>query len=189
MPITQPGLMGALAPSLASAALFGITTPQIALGVSNGLLSWLPAIQVVTIDVGVKGVGSGTIALALPPPVLQTALLSSLPSNGIAGAMMPTLATGLANGLSQGLSQGAILTQHPIVGVGTAVCKFVAPPATPFMLAAMSGSGLIGTLAPSIASAIGDALFQVFAAFSIVLPIVGTPSQIPFVGVGTGRIV
>ena len=189
MPITQPGLMGALAPSLASAALFGITTPQIALGVSNGLLSWLPAIQVVTIDVGVKGVGSGTITLTIPAPVLQASLLSSLPSNGIAGALMPSLATGLANGLSQGLSQGAIFTQHPIVGVGTSVCKLVAPPATPFMLAAMAGSGLIGTLAPRVASAVGDSLAQVFAAFSIVLPIVGTPSQVPFAGVGTGRII
>ncbi len=188
MPLTLPGLVGAISGGLISGSMAGMAVPQIASGLANGILSWIPTVQVVTADAGVLGAGSGLLPFLLPPPAVVAAMLAGVASAGLSGVMAAPAATGLGMGIAQGLAQGLITTVHPSVGVGTGIAKLVFPPAIPFLLAGLASANLTGISAPLVATAVGTALSAVFAAFIMPIPIVGAGSPSPSSGVGTGKI-
>jgi len=188
MPITLPGLIGAITGGGASGSLAGMSVPQIALGLATGIMSWLPTVQVVTADTGFLGAGTGLLPFIIPPPTLVGAMLAGVASAGLTGVMAAPAATGLGNGLVLGLAQGLITTVHPSVGVGTGIAKLVFVPPIPFLLAGLASADLTGPSAPLVATAVGTALTTVFAAFTAPIPIVGAGSISPSAGAGTGKI-
>ncbi len=156
----------------------------------TGVTLWTASLTVVTTDVGTLGAGVGLGPCAIPPSLLLPSLLSSLPSAGVKGVSMPSLATGLALGLSLAFtSQGVVTTIHPSVGAGTGICSFPGPSAVPFMLSGFAAAGLTGSSAVQMATGIGVGLDVGFGAFSLPIVIVGPPSPSPSTGAGTGKIV
>lgn len=188
MPITPPGLIGAITGGLASGSMAGMSVPQIALGLATGIMTWIPTVQVITVDAGLLGAGAGLLPFIIPPPALVGAMLAGVASAGLIGIMAAPAATGLGNGIALGLAQGLITTVHPSVGVGTGVAKLIFVPPIPFLLGGLASAGLTGMAVPQVATAVGTALTTVFAAFTMPIPIVGAGSPSPSGGAGTGKI-
>lgn len=189
MPLTPPGLSGALIPSLAASLMLGPAMPQLAQGVANGTVFWASqAATVTSVDTGTLGVGASFVPLIVPPPLLLANLLIAFTANGMLGPMAPLEATGLSIGLSLGLAQALLVGIHPTVGLGAGVAKITGT-AIPSMIAGFVSAGMKGPSAVQQATAIGMALDLTFAAFVLPIPIVGPPSIVPSAGVGTGKIV
>jgi len=190
MPVTPPGIVGALVPNLLAVALVGTDVPKYASGVAAGLVRWIPSIRVTTTDAGSAGVGSNVpLPLPVPSPLLIPNLTLGMTSMGLIGPFMPVLVTGLANGLSVAFAQMLVKTTHPTVGTGSGVAKFVAPPATPFMVQGFSSVGMVGPSAAQKAGALGIGLDRTFASLVVPVAIVGSASPTGASGVGTGNIV
>lgn len=176
-------LTATIAASLAT-PFKGVAIPQFALGVSSGLMLWLPQLVVQTVDTGTLGVGSGVAPFALPSIYLTEVLLQSYAENNQIGPQAPIEATALGQGLALALAQGVMTTTHPSVGVGTGVARVYGPPAFPSLMQGFAVAGLVGQGAGSKANAISTALVKALAAFTSPIPIVGPSS--PTVGGGTG---
>ena len=188
MALTPPTLAGTLIPNLAATGHLGVSMPQFALGVANGVLQWFQVLVVATADTGQLGAGAGVVPLIVPQPVLLAAMSSTFPASGITGIMAPLTILGLSNGLSLGFAQGQVLTTHPMIGVGTGVCTFKGPPAVPSRLAGFASAGLVGTGMVQIATALGVALTTVFSSLVLPTPIAGAGSPASGAGTGTGKI-
>jgi len=191
MPLSPTALAtGFLAPSMLSVGNTGSGVPPMVRGVAAGVTNWLTSqMQVLTVDTGVLGVGTGVAPLLVPPPLIIPAMLTGFASAGLLGISASVTATGLANGLSAGLLALALVrTNHAGVGVGAGVAKFLGPPAKPAILQGLKASGLSGPNLPKLAQAIGTALDIVFAALVMPVPIVGTPTPVSGSGVGIGQI-
>lgn len=190
MPLTPPGIAGVLTPALLGTGNFGISVPQLALGIGTGVTLWTAALTVVTVDAGTLGAGVGAIPCLIPPPLLLGGMLAGFASAGLAGISSPLLATGVAVGLSIAFpTQGVITTFHPTVGVGAGVCTFPGPSAVPFMIAGLASVGLVGPNVVQIGTGIGLGLDLSFSVFLIPIPIVGAPAPSPSSGAGTGKII
>lgn len=190
MPLTPPGIAGVLVPALVGTGMLGSNVPQLALGVGIGVTLWTKALTVATVDGGTLGVGAGILPCVIPPPLLIGGMLTGFPSAAISGVSSPLLATGLGVGLATAFAtQGLITTVHPTVGVGTGVCTFPGPSAVPFMIEGLTSAGLTGSNVTQLATGIGMGLDIGFAAFTVPIPIVGTPSPVSSAGTGTGKIV
>jgi len=188
MPLTPDGLTATLTAGLASAGNIGAKVPQLAAGVAAGVMTWNATFKVITVDAGTAGVGTGILPCAIPQPLLLLSLLSGLAATGNVGVRLPLLALGLANGLATGFLQGLITTQHPSVGVGTAVAKFVGASAVAGMISGFASVGMVGPGPTKIATGIGIGIHTAFAAFTIPVPIVGSASPIGASGSGFGVI-
>lgn len=189
MPLTPPGMSGALIPSLAASLMLGSAMPQLAQGVANGTVFWASQAAVVTsVDVGTLGVGASVAPFIVPPPLLLANLLIAFTAQGMLGPMAPLECTGLSVGISLGLAQAILTGIHPTVGAGAGVAK-ISGTAIPSMLLGFASAGLHGPGAIKQATAIGMALDLTFAALLLPIPIVGPPSIVPSAGVGTGKIV
>lgn len=189
MPVVLPAIVGTLTSNLMAAGLLGTDVSKMATGVANGLQTWVPTIQVVTVDAGTLGAGSGTpLPLVVPQPVLFGNLQSMIAAAGFVGQSVPQLATGLSNGLSQAFLAMLVTTQHPGIGTGTGVATFVAPPAAGPMVGGFASASLIGEAAPRLAAAIGNALDMTFASLIVNVVIVGSASPTGGSGAGTGKI-
>lgn len=189
MPITPPGLVGAILPNLAAVAMIGTSVPQLALGVATGVTLFNTAMKVVSVDVGTLGVGAGLGPVVVPPPALLGAMLTSFLATGIHGVMAVPLATGLSTGIALGFAQGLIVTVNTGVGLGSGVAKFIPGPGPPAMIAGFAAAGLIGISAVQLATAIGLALTITFAALVGPIVITGPPSIVAGSGAGIGQIV
>jgi len=190
MPVVPPAIVGLLFPNMASTGNIGGGVAKFASGVAGGLAVWIPKIQVITIDSGSLGVGSGgPMPLVVPSPLLYANLLTGSASFGILGPMDPLLELGLANGLMAAFTGMLVKTTHPGVGVGAATAKFQAPPAIPDMIAGFSAAGLVGDGPVKKASAVGMALDITFASLVMPVPIVGAPSPSGGAGAGFGQII
>jgi len=189
MPLTPPGLIGPILSNLVSTGHIGIATPQLAAGVAAGVMYWSPLVTVISVGAGTLGVGVGIIPFVVPPPLLLGSMAIGFASSALIGIFSPLTIVGLSTGLALGLIQGLVLTIHPTVGLGAGVCKFVAPPAGPLMLAGFASVGLIGLSAIQLANAIGMALDLTLLALVLPTPILGPPSILPGAGVGIGKLV
>lgn len=189
MPITPPGLLGAILPAITATGMIGTAAVQLATGVATGITLWNPLIKVISVDTGLLGVGAGTGPVILPPPVLLGAMITSFAGSGILGTMAVPLATGLSLGIALGYAQGLIVTVNTGVGVGAGVAKFIPPPAVASMIAGFAAAGLTGTSSIQLATAIGLALQIAFAPLVGTVAIVGAGSPLPGAGAGIGQIV
>lgn len=190
MPVTVPGLMGALIPNLVAVSMLGTGAPKYARGVALGVTYWVPKIRVITVDVGTFGAGKNApLPIVVPLPILYANVVAGMTANGLAGTLMPVFALGLSNGLSLGFSQMLVNTTHPTVGVGTGVAKFLGPPAFSSILQGFTDAGLTGTMLPKKARALGMALDATFVSLVMPIAIVGPGSIVPGTGAGFGNII
>jgi hypothetical protein len=189
MPLTPPGLTGAVLAGLTASGFIGTAASQLALGVATGIVTWATSAAIVTsVDTGTLGVGAGTIPLVVPPPLLLGNLLVGFTAMAQIGVMAPVECAGLSIGISTGLAQGLVVTVHPGVGLGAAVVK-IAGVSVASMITGFAAAGLHGTSAIQHATAIAMGLDLTIAELVLPSPIVGPPSIVPFAGVGTGKIV
>lgn len=189
MPITPPNMTAAIAAGISSSSFTGISVLQLSAGIANGILLWLPFVQVQSIDTGTAGAGATALPLVVPPILLQNALLATYAAAGHLGVFAPLEANGLALGLSNGFAQGLIQMSHPGVGSGTGVTKFLGPIALPYLVEGMNSAGMTGTFTVMKAQAISQALSIVLQALTIPVPIIGPPSPVPANGVGIGKVI
>ena len=190
MPIALPAISGVLTSNLFAAALIGTDTPRLASGIANGVVFWVPTIQVTTVDAGSAGVGTGVpLPWLVPQPLLLALLTANIPPAGFTGLFAPSLIIGLANGLATAFLSMLVSTTHPTVGTGAAVAKFASPPAAGPMNAGFKAAGLVGDAAPRLATAIGLALDSTIASLVIPMVVVGSASPSPSTGTGTGKII
>lgn len=188
MPLTPPGIAGAIIGNLAATSILGMSVPLVATGLASGLMQWVPTITVLATASGTAGVGVGVLPLIVPSPTLIGAFGASFPASSIVGPLAAPVIAGLSNGLSLAFLQGLITVTHPIVGAGAGVAKIVAPPAIPFILSGFASAGLTGISVPLVATAIGVGLTTVFNALAYPIAIAGPPSPSPAAGVGVGKI-
>jgi len=189
MPVSPPGIIGAIVPSLVSCACIGVGTPKYANGVAQGLVRWIPLVKVTTVDGGTAGVGTNVpLPLIVPTPLLYANLLSGMLSQGFHGIMMPAFVSGLSTGLAISFFQMLIKTNHPVVGIGSGVARMQAPPAFAAISAGFSAAGMTGPGSVRAARALASGLDRTFASLLIPIAIVGPPSVSPGVGVGFGSI-
>jgi len=186
MPLTPPGLSGAIMGGLSSASFTGTNLMDLARGIASGICNWISAMVVTTTDVGAPGVGTGVMPLIVPAPSIQAQVLSGLSSQSFKGTSLSSLSQGLGTGLNIGLMMGIIQTTHPSVGVGTATPKFTAPPLGPLIMAGLLGAGVKGTEMSKLANGIGSGVENVFSSLVLQVPIVGSIAPIsgPMTGVG-----
>ena len=190
MPVTVPGIFGALMPNLLATGHLGLDTPKLAIAIATGVATWVPQIVVQTIDAGTLGVGKGVpIPLIIPQPILYGALLAGDASFGLLGILTPIMTLGIANGLVLGFLQMLTNTVHAGVGVGSGVARFIAPPAGPTMVGGFASAGMIGEDAAKKANAIGQGLDTTFASLVLPVVIVGAPTPAGGAGVGVGNII
>jgi hypothetical protein len=190
MPVTVPGIMGAVLPNLVSVAMIGTGTPKYSKGVALGVSYWIPKVKVNTVDVGTAGAGKNVpLPLVVPPQLLYANILVGMTANGLAGILMPVFALGLANGLAMAFAQMLVSTNHPTVGVGAGVAKFSGPPAYSSILQGFKDAGMDGDKLPKKAKALGMALDVTFASLLLPVAIVGPPSISPGGGSGFGSII
>ena len=190
MPVTIPGIVGALVPNMAATGQLGSKMPDLAVGIANGLVKWLPSITVITVDAGSLGVGSGgPMPLIVAQPLLYLNLMAGDAAFGFFGPMSPLLTLGVANGLVLAFAQALIKTTHPGIGAGSGVATFRAPNSIPLMIEGFAAAGLKGDGPTKKASAIGTGLDATFASLVVPIPIVGSASPAGGAGAGFGQII
>ncbi len=189
MPVTTPGIFGAVYPNLVSVGVLGSDGPKLARGIANGLVRWIPQVRVSTTDAGSAGVGSNVpLPLIIPAPLLYPALAAGMAAQGLLGIFVPVYLVGLSNGLSLAFTQMLVKTTHPGVGTGAGVAKFSAPPAASSMRQGFFEAGLKGESFTKKATAVAMGLDIVFASLVLPVIIVGSASPSPGTGVGSGSI-
>jgi hypothetical protein len=123
--------------------------------------------------------------MALTPPTLYSAFAANRASGGFAfnGQLFDLFALGLSNALSswavgqpQNLALSGIATG--LLGGGSVTGKLIVPPSIPLMLGALTGAGVSGQLAPSLATVVALGISQAFNTSGQYSGIV--------IGVGTG---
>lgn len=190
MPVTIPGLVGALMPNLLSTGHLGLDTPKLATGIATGVATWIPQIVIQTVDSGSLGAGKGVpIPLVVPQPALYGALVAGDAAFGLLGILTPLMTLGIANGLVLGFAQMLLNTVHAGIGVGAGVATFRAPPAGPVMVAGFQASGMNGEDAVKKANAIGMGLDTTFASLVLPVSIVGSASPAGGASTGVGNII
>lgn len=189
MPITIPGVAGPVGASITATGNIGVGAPQLAAGITTGVVLWTPQIVVMTVDAGTAGVGSGGPIPVVIPGSIVGAMISGFAAFQLLGVQSQLLATGIANGLILAYAQGLIRTTHPGVGLGAGVATFRAPAAGPSMIAGFKSAGMLGSSLERMALAVGQALDVTFANLVIPVPIVGPTSPTGASGVGVGNII
>lgn len=174
--------------SLAGVGLVGISTPTLAKAIATALVSWGQSRSVSTVDVGTVGVGVGFLPLIVPLPSFYAALLSQAKAQGMDGVFTPLFLAGLSQGTTAFLANGIIATQHPSVGVGTAIATVGGPPSPPICLQAFASLGLTGETSLRLARVLGFSLDAVIPSTPYPLPIVGSPSPTSTGGSGVGSV-
>jgi hypothetical protein len=189
MPVTPPGIIGAIVPNLVSVAFTGTDVPKYANAVAQGLVRWIPLVKVSTVDVGTAGVGVNVpLPLPVPTPVIYANLLIGMAAQGFNGPFLPVFCQGLSNGLALAFLQMLIRTNHPSVGAGAGQARFNAPPAASSMLAGFASAGMNGPSTAQAARSVAICLDRTFASLVIPVAIVGPSSPSASSGSGFGGI-
>jgi len=185
MPITVPGVMGVLVPSI---VFTGPGVFKYSKGVAIGLTKWARTIQVSTTDTGTAGAGTGILPLIVPQPLLFGHILAGMKNQKLLGLLAVPFIVGVSTGLNLAFLQMVINTTHPSVGAGAGLASFKAPPATPFILEGFKLAGMKGDGTAKKARALAFGLDKSIASLVIPIPIVGPPSPSPSSGVGSGSL-
>jgi hypothetical protein len=177
-------LTGTIESALRGVSLNGFSISQLASGVAQGVFLWVQSLVVPMNAVGLVGVGSVSFPFTVPPGGLNGTLTANLAPFG---TMAPILAQGLGIGITAGLATGLIIGAVPGVGTGTAIVRFQGT-AVPHIVAGFASRGLVGTQAPILAQAIGAGIDTFFAAYTLVVPVVGGSGAYPSTTIAIGRI-
>lgn len=189
MPLTSVGLASKVSPALLSCGFTGVNVPQLSLGISTGVCTWLSSSAVSIAGVGTFGVGGVSTPLVVPSVLLTPNFVNGFAGSAIVGTWAATLATALGVGLSQGFAQGLITAVFPSVGTGTGVAHLVYPPPDSFLTAGLASAGITGLWAPVFAHGVSVGLSATFASLFVPVAIVGPSSPTASSGVTTGKIV
>lgn len=188
MAYTPVGGAIVIASSLLSYAHIGPGAIKLASGIASGLDTWLHAVPITTVDVGVVGLGVGIIPLIVPLPALLAAVTIGFTSQGILGPMAVLTIPAIATGLTQAFIQAQVITQHPGVGLGACVVRFGSLSAVQPMIQGFATQKMTTQGSIKLATAIGMAIDIVFAVLTLPSPIAGPAGPLPFAGVGFGNV-
>jgi len=190
MPVTSAITTPLFLANLASSALVGISTPQLALAVATGFEIYCGSgLMVNSIDVGTLGAGAGLgVGMILAPPALIGSFTSTFAASGLLGIMAPSLIIALATSFSLVLAQAEVITVSAGVGVGTGVSSLIPNPASSLAAytAGFAAAGLVGLSSIQLITAISLGFDTVAPTALGVVVIAGPPSILPGAGKGTG---
>ena len=172
--------------------LLGTSVPQLALGISNGLILYAAqGITAITVDVGTLGTGVGTgIGVIVPPLLISKHMLDTFAAALILGPFSPPLINAISLGLSQSLLTANINTQNTGVGLGVGTLFLIPSSGAPFFIDGFTKAGIAGPSAQSMATAVATALDIALAIPTPkgVVAIAGPPNILPGAGAGQGKI-
>lgn len=179
--------------ALLSAGLVGVSSNQLALGLTNALCVYgKTAMNVTTVDVGTVGVGKGTgFGVFLVQPAFATTLAGFLPANGIAGLSMPQIVAGVSVGYTAALATAVINTIHPSVGAGSGKLQILPNTvvAVGIFMEAFLSSGMTGLMLAPLSVALANSLDIALASAVGVVTITGPSASAPSSGLGTGKLI
>lgn len=177
---------------LTSHSIVGASSSQFAAGVATGLSTYAKSgMNVSTVDVGTLGSGKGTgFGVFIAPAILTQTLTASFASMTISGAYSPQLISAITMGITTALTSAVISTFNPGVGVGTGQLAIASNPivAVQTFIGAFAFVGMVGLMAPSVATAIAIGLDNALPFARGTVAIAGPPSVLPGSGIGTGRL-
>ena len=192
MPMDVGTLLPIFTSALASHAMIGTSVPQLAQGLADGLSMYaLSGIQVLSVDVGTVGAGTGTGAgIILAQPILGQALASTFSSHGMVGTFSPIITDAIAMGVSLGLLGAIINTVNAGVGVGAGTVQLLPTPGvgTAMFSAAFLSAGIVGVFGPIMADAVAMGIDLALPSAVGVIVIAGPPAPAPGAGAGTGKL-
>lgn len=189
MPLQSATTLPIIAGFMPSGMCLGVSSQQLALGISLGLSYYAPLIRVVTADVGTVGSGAGTGAVILTPASVIPSISSLFAAQGIIGVTSQPLAIAVGNALSSCFSTAIPITVHPSVGVGTGIGTLIpASGAGPFS-AGFASAGIIGKMGANLAIAIANGLDAALPSSIVNVIITGPAGPSPSSGAGTGTVI
>ena len=192
MPLVLPAVQSLLLANLAGNTIFGVSSPLLATAVATGFVTYAQTSLIATsVDVGTAGIGAGVApVISLPSAQIIGPMIAALTAAGVNGPSKPQLANAISQTLSASLLTAQIVTVNTGVGVGTGKATLVPNSAVsvPLMIAAFTGSLLIGTASVRLATGIAQGIDAVLPSATAVLAIAGPPSPIPSSGVGVGKV-
>lgn len=192
MPIDPGTTLPIFEGALASHALIGPGSIQLATGCANGLFMYMTAggCTTISIDVGTLGAGKGTgVGIVLPYPALSSVMSATFLAHLIAGPFSPVTADAISMGISMSLALALVNTINAGVGIGAGKVQCIPTGAGGgIFAAAMLSAGMTGKMVPPLADAIGMALDAVIPTAQGVVVIAGPPNIIPGAGVGVGTV-
>lgn len=191
MPMDPGTLTPIILFNLVSAGLIGPSTVQLAGGLANGLSIYAETtITFQSVDAGTLGAGTGLGAGVLMPPVIAQSMIASFLAHGIIGPFSIPTATGIANGFQLCFALAIVQTVSAGVGLGAGVGFCIPSPGASagIFSAAFKSAGMVGPGADNLAAAVSTGLDIVLPACIAPVVVVGPPSILPGVGVGTGKL-
>lgn len=176
--------------ALTSANVVGQGAAQLAAACAAGLQAYATSgVQVVTIDVGTLGSGTGVgSGLVLPPPAASSAMIAAFSAAGIVGTHAAPTATAIGLALAQALAAAIVQSVHAGVGVGSGIIQLIPNPgvSVPSFIAAFTGAGLAGVSASQMATAVAAGVDSSLPSVKGVVVISGAGSMYPGSGAGKG---
>lgn len=195
MPVSPVTLIPTLNAAMISQGLAGTFTSQLATGVAQAIVQFLPTIVVTTVHLGVLGAGQGIGKVVLEPTSGAAFILGALTSAGMSGTMLPSLAVALAQGIALEINALAIIN---VVVTGSSngggsgfLVGALEAALIPLLLSNLTGQGLLGSSTSQLSLGLGTGIASWMRTGIITTVDVGTPVP-PFTsvaGVGLGTII
>lgn len=189
MAITPLNIFPVFQSTLAGSGILGISSPQMALALTNSFVAYVNIVAVASFDLGTVGVGVGNgISIYLPNTVLVASLTSSFASATIVGPSSPQLIAAISEGVSLSLLQANIITANPSIGTGTGFIKVIPNSllSIPAFISGFLGAALLGSQSIKLATAIAEGIDAAITSASGNIIIVGSPPVPPVSGSGFG---
>lgn len=197
MPLLAATLTPLMVGQFASSAMTGTFTPPMCSALSQGIALHLITAEVITVDVGIMGVGTGIGKVVGPtPPVLQGLLLGQFAANGMTGTYTTPMSTAIATSFCTWfLANNLVNTIDPGVAVGAGVgtvIGLVPSVMQGLIIGFMASNGITGPFSLLLAAAVANAVCTVVMTTGIVNTVIaGAPAPIPPVpggGAGVGKL-
>lgn len=195
MPYTGPSIRTNVLTGLTSNGIAGPSAVQLAGGIAQGLVSFLPTITVTTQHVGPSGSGTGTGQITLPASSGIPILKNALSSVNLNGPSTTQFATGVAQGVSREIQINAkvqVTIAGTAGGTGQGTLKGMSSTVfAPMLIGGFTANILFGSDVPKLAQALATGLINWFRTASVQTVDVGTPTvpAVPSMGIGTGKII
>lgn len=194
MALVPAALQGLLIGEFASNGILGTSTPSLATALSLGIsANILAQAQVQTVDTGVAGagVGNGTV-VGVTAGILGPLMVGTFASQGLLGTFSASLALAISTAFATWFLTAQAITTSAGVGVGAGVGTVIGldPGSMGTEIAGMmAANGLLGTFSPMLAQAVAQAIVPCVMANSVVIVVIaGSPSIVPAVGSGFGKV-
>jgi hypothetical protein len=192
MAINQITVLPIVTGALTSNGIVGVSMPQLALALTNGLVQYvLTGITITSQDVGTVGSGVGTgFGISLEVPILFQNFQTTFTAAGINGTHSRLIINAISTAYSSVFRIANMVTTNVGVAVGTGVVSVI--PNTiisiPTYIGNFTASLLLGISAPALATAIAKGLDQSLPTAKGTVIIAGPPSSTSSTGNGLGKI-